>query len=136
MWADFVHHLTLHFTIVLPMVLAMAGLYSLRSDDEVLVPLIQWTGLFTLAVATITVATGLVAGGFSGGEEALQHHRYLGIMTFCVIAIAAIAYDQGVRRDITDLRAYGVTIWWVASVSVIGTGHYGGLGGHLDVVPF
>ena len=136
MWPDFVHHLSLHFAIVLPMALAGTGLYALRTDTESLTPVLRWGGHFALAMTAITVASGLVAGGFSGGDETLQHHRYLGVLTFIVVAIAALGYDYGVRRDLRDVKKFGLAMWWVASFSVIGAGHWGGIGEHIDVVPF
>lgn len=134
MWPEFIHHLTLHFAIVLPMVLAASGSYALRRDHEAFMPLLRWGGLVTLAITAITVIAGLIAGGFSGGEEVLRHHRYLGILTFVVVALAAISYDMGVRREIADLRSFAIAAWWVASLSVIGAGHWGTLGEHADVV--
>lgn len=136
MWPDFIHHLTLHFAIVLPMVLAATGLYAHRADANGLTPLLRWGGLAALAFTLVAVASGLVAGGFSGGEQTLQHHRYLGVLTLCVVAVAAISYDHGVRRDIEDLRTFALGLWWVATFSVIGAGHWGGITEHTDVVPF
>lgn len=136
MWSEFIHHLTLHFTIVLPMVLAAVGLYSVRTDGSSLQGLIRWTGIAAVGFTVITVASGLIAGGFSGGEESMQHHRYLGITTSLVIALAAWSYDRGVRTSSGDWRSFGVAIWWVATLSVIGAGHWGGLSIHAEVIPF
>lgn len=136
MWPEFVHHVTSHFAIVLPMVLAGLGLYSLRRDDSVLIEIIRWGGDATLVLTAITAATGLYAGGFTGGEEHLQHHRYLGVLTLITAGIAAVSYDRGAARDIGDLRQFGVAVWWVTAFATIGAGHWGVLGEHADIVPF
>ena len=133
---EFIHHITLHFAIVLPMVLAVTGLYALRTDTDALIPLLRWGGHFTLAIAFVTAATGILAGGLTGGEEHLQHHRYLGILTTITIAIAALAFEIGIRRDEHRIRAFGLSIWWVASFATVGASHWGILAEHADVVPF
>lgn len=136
MWPEFIHHIALHFVIVLPMVWAVFGLYAIRTNTRELAPLLCWGGHVTLAVAIVTTGTGLAAGGLSGGEEHLRHHRYLGILATITIAIAALGYDQGVRRDIRRLRAFGISMWWVASLATVGASHWGVLAEHADVVPF
>ena len=136
MWYEFLHHITLHFPIVLSMALAATGLYALRTDSDAFIPVLRWAGHLTLAITTVAVLSGLLAGGFTGGEETLQHHRYLGVLAFVVIALAALSYDYGVRHDISDFRSYGICLWWVASFAVIGAGHWGGLAEHRDVIPF
>ena len=136
MWPEFIHHLTLHFAIVLPMALAAVGTYEVRGERASLVPVVRWGGMLALTMTSLAVISGLIAGGFSGGEPTLQHHRYLGILTWIVVAMAAVGYDHGVRRDIGDLRTFGVGLWWVASFAVIGAGHWGGITEHTDVVPF
>ena len=54
MWAEFIHHLTLHFPIVLSLVLAAIGLYSMKSDTDqirVILPLGGWGSLLFTRVA-------------------------------------------------------------------------------------
>ncbi len=135
MWPEFIHHLTLHFAIVLPMVMAAIGTYAVRANQKALIPLLRWGGWITLVLTAITVIAGVAAGGLSGGEEVLKHHRYLGILTAAVVVLAAISFEQGVRRKIEDLRTFSVAMWWTASFSVIGAGHWGTLGEHADVIP-
>ena len=132
----FIHHITLHFAIVLPMVLAVTGLYALRTKTQALLPLLRWGGHATFAITVVTAVTGLLAGGLTGGEETLQHHRYLGILTTVTVAIAALSFDAGMRRDEPRLRAFGISIWWVASLATVGASHWGILAEHADVVPF
>ncbi|RAL22361.1 hypothetical protein DL240_10960 [Lujinxingia litoralis] len=137
MWPSFLHHLSLHFPIVLSMGLAAAATYGLRRDDpELLRPLVRWGGWANLAMTSLAVVSGLVAGGFSGGSEDLSHHRYLGITAFFVIALAATSYDYGQRHNLVDWRRFGGLLWWVATFAVIGTGHWGGLAEHRAVVPW
>ena len=137
MWAEILHHLTLHFPIVLTMVLAATGLYARRSEQgEALLPLMRYGGLITLALTTVATVSGLIAGGFTGGEEALQHHRYLGILSFVVIAAAALSFEFGLRHQNRDLRTFGTYLWWIAVFAVIGAGFWGGLGAHGDLTPF
>ena len=118
------------------MVLAAVGLYVLRSDRDGLRPLLRWGGHATLLLTVFTVVTGILAGGFTGGEEHLQHHRYLGTLTLLCAALAAISFETGIRRDITDLRKFGIGMWWITSFATVGTSHWGVLAEHTDVVPF
>lgn len=136
MWADYLHHITLHFPIVLTMTMAVVGLYALRTKSEDLIPLLRWGGHATLAFTAMAVVSGLVAGGISGGPETLQHHRYLGVTAFIVIALAAFSYEYGIRSQTTEWRSFALCLWWVASFAVIGAGHWGGWGAHTDVIPF
>lgn len=117
------------------MVVAAVGLYALRTDESPLMPLVRWGGYIALGLTVVTAATGIYAGGWTGGEEHLQHHRNLGILTLMTAAVAAVSYDGGVRHDIDDLRKFGVAIWWVASFATIGAGHWGVLGEHADIIP-
>lgn len=136
MWPDFLHHISLHFAIVLPMVMAAVGAYILAQKTESLDSLFRIGAWTTLIATTVAVATGLASAGLSGGPDHLEHHRYLGILTFSVVALATLAFEIGHRHQIDDLRKFGLAAWWIASLSVVGTGHFGGLAEHLDLVPF
>lgn len=137
MWPDFLHHLSLHFPIVLSIALAFTATFALRRDEPpALTPVIRFGGWTNLAMTTLAVISGLVAGGLSGGPEPLSHHRYLGITAFFVIALAALSYDYGTRHNIADWRRFGGLLWWVATFAIIGAGHYGGLAEHRSVIPF
>jgi hypothetical protein len=136
MWPDFLHHVTLHFAIVLPMVMAVVGTYILARQTDSLDPLFRSGAWATLVATALAVLSGLFAGGLSGGDEYLEHHRYLGMLTFCVVLTATLAFEVGHRRQIEDFRRFGLAIWWVASFAVVGAGHFGGLAEHFDVVPF
>lgn len=136
MWPEFVHHVASHFAIALPWVLAALGVYSTRADETPLIVVVRWGGWTTLAVVVVTMVTGLIGGGLTGGEDHLVHHRYLGVLTALTVGVAAFAYDLGVRRDIEDLRKFGIGVWFVAAFATIGAGHWGVLAEHGDVVPF
>jgi hypothetical protein len=139
MWAEFLHHLTLHFPIVLSMVVASVGLWSLRDDAPQLRAFVRWAGWICLAFTTVTVAAGVIAApGLLGGEgpDALSHHRNLGVTTWVVTAIAAAGYEFGMRRGIDDWRKFGVGVWCVVVLGVIGTGHWGGTELHEDKLPW
>ncbi len=139
MW-EYLHHITLHFPIVLTMVMAVSGWAAARSEAfqgaEVGVSWLRWGGHVTLGFTTVAVWSGLMSGGFSGGEEGLAHHRYLGVLAFLVIGVAAGSYEAGIRMGSRRLRDYGRTLWWVAVVAVIGAGHWGGKWVHGDVIPW
>ncbi|TXD37161.1 hypothetical protein FRC98_10535 [Lujinxingia vulgaris] len=137
MWPSFLHHLSLHFPIVLSMALAAAATFAIRNDEPpTLIPPLRWGGWFNLAMTALAIISGLIAGGFSGGSDDLSHHRLLGITAFSVIALAAFSYDYGTRHNIADWRRFGGLLWWVASFAVIGAGHWGGLAEHRNVVPW
>ncbi|MBA2664585.1 MAG: hypothetical protein H0U74_20025 [Bradymonadaceae bacterium] len=138
-WPEYLHHLSVHFPIVLAMVLAAIGLYSLKRDTPELRTLIRWTGWTTLALTTVALVSGIIAapGWFGGdGSPELTHHRDLAITAWCTIALATYAYDHGHRHDIRDLRTFAITIWLVATFAVIGTGHWGGSTLHPESVPW
>ena len=136
MWPEFIHHLASHFAIVLPMVIAVVGTIAEKRDEPSLRPYLRWTGHITLALTLITAATGLIGGGFTGGEEHLQHHRNLGILTLITVAIAAVGYEMGIRRGERRLRRFAIGIWFVASFATAGAAHWGVLAEHADVIPF
>jgi hypothetical protein len=138
--AAFLHHLTLHFPIVLTLIWAVVGVWSLLGDET---PthrtLIRWGGWITLALVTITVVSGLFAApGWFGGEasEGLRDHRNLGLTTWCVILIATIGYHIGDTKEARPFRVFGIGIWLVAVFSVVGTGHWGGSELHPEPVPW
>lgn len=137
MWPNYLHHLALHFAIVLPMVLALIGAFtSNETTEHPVIPYLQWGGWLALAAILIAVVTGLAAADMSEAADTLRHHRNLGILTLLVVLLAAVTYDQGVRRQVVNLRRFGIGAWWIASLSVIGTGHFGGLTEHAEVIPF
>jgi uncharacterized membrane protein len=145
MWPEYLHHITVHFPIVLTMAMAATGLYSLRRPDSPdLQVVLRWGGWLTLAMTSIAAISGIISapgllGG--GGEADLTHHRDLAITTWVVIALGAWSYNMGVRGDqpqqtSRDWRTFAVAMWCIAVFGVIGTGHWGGFGLHGDTIPW
>lgn len=139
MWPEFIHHITLHFPIVLALVIAGVGLWSLKDEAPQLRKFVRWVGWVCFAFTTVVVVSGIIAApGWLGGDGSpdLSHHRNLGLTTWVVVAIATFGYEYGVREDIADWRKFAVGIWCVASFAVIGTGHWGGTEQHQDKLPW
>lgn len=136
---SFIHHLSLHFPIVLAFVLAGVGLWSLREDTPQLQRFMRVVGWVCFAFASVATVSGIMAtpGWFGGdGSEALSHHRNLGVSTWVAMAIAAFSYEWGLRTKITDWRKFAVGVWCVAAFGVVGTGHWGGADRHPDEIPW
>ena len=139
MWAPFLHHLTLHFPIVLSMVLAGVGLWSLRDESAQFRRLIRLGGWICFALTSVATIAGILAApGWLGGEGSvgLTHHRNLGITAWVVIAVATFGYEWGVRNNESDWRKFAVGIWCLAVFAVIGAGHWGGTERHSGELPW
>lgn len=139
MWPDFIHHLSLHFPIVLSLVLLGVGGWSLKHDTPELRAVVRVIGWIAVALTTVAVVSGILAApGWFGGEgsQRLSHHRYLGLTTWVCALLAALAYERGQRLDERDWRALGVGLWCVVAFGAIGTGHWGGSEEHSEVVPW
>lgn len=139
MWPSFIHHLSLHFPIVLTIALALVGLWSLREDSAALRRLMRVGGWVCFAMTTLAAVSGIVSapGWFGGaGSQALSHHRSLGVTAWAVIALAAGSYEWGMRKGIADWRNFAVGLWCVATFAVIGAGHWGGSERHPEEIPW
>ncbi len=139
MWSEFLHHITLHFPIVLAMVVAGVGLWSLREDISQFQLFIRWVGWTCFALTTVTVISGILAapGWFGGdGTYELTHHRNLGLTTWVVMGVATFSYEKGFREQHPDWRKFAVGVWCVTVFAVIGTGHWGGTELHQDKLPW
>lgn len=136
MWPEFLHHITLHFPIVLTLVLAATATFAPHEDNQDVLQLLRYGGLFTLGVTVITAASGLVAAGFSGGDSTLEHHRYLGILATLTIALAALSVEIGCRTENKDLRSFGLLTWWAAALATVGAAHWGSWAEHPEIIPF
>ena len=139
MWATYLHHISIHFPIVLTIGLGAVGLYYLRRPDEALRPVIRWGGWTVFGFATVAVVSGLIiAPGWFGGAGSvdLTHHRDLALTTWLVIALAAWSFERAERGGHPDWRTFAVGLWCVAAFGVIGTGHWGGAELHDDTVPW
>ncbi|MFW5965982.1 MAG: hypothetical protein ACOCV2_00630 [Persicimonas sp.] len=139
MWSQFFHQVTLHFPIVLSLVIAAVGLWSFQDDAPQLRTLVRWAGWICFGITTVTVVAGLFAApGFFGLEanEALSHHRNLGLTAWVVMGIATISYEWGIREESQDWRHFGVCVWCVTALAVIGAGHWGVTEEHRDSLPW
>lgn len=139
MWPSYLHHLSLHFPIVLTLALALVGVWSLRENAAPLHKLMRVGGWVCFAMTTVAAVSGIASapGWFGGaGSEALSHHRSMGVTAWVVIALAAASYEWGVRRDISDWRNFAVGLWCVAAFAIIGTGHWGGSQLHPEEIPW
>jgi hypothetical protein len=138
-WVVYIHHTFLHAPIVLSFVWAAVGLYSLSHESDATTAILRWGGWITFGLTSVTALSGIiVAPGWLGGagSEGLTHHRSLGVVSWVAVGIASWAYDKGVRRESSDWRHFAVGVWCVASLSVIGTGHWGAAERHPEVVPW
>lgn len=139
MWSSFLHHLTLHFPIVLSMVLAVVGLWSLRADSAQFRQMMRVGGWICFALTTVAAISGIAAapGWFGGdGSAGLAHHRSLGVTAWALIAIAAFSYEWGVQKGEGDWRKFAVGVWCLAVFAVVGAGHWGGTERHPEELPW
>ena len=140
MWAQYLHHITVHFPLVLAIVLGAIGLWSWSADrTDQLDPILRWGGWAALLFAVVAVISGIVtAPGWFGGEGSvgLRHHRDMGLTSLCVIGFAVWSFEAYARGGHPDWRQVAVGLWCVAAFSVIGTAHWGGSELHEDVVPW
>jgi hypothetical protein len=139
MWSEFLHHITLHFPIVLTLVIAGVGLWSLRDDIPQFQRFVRVVGWACFAATTVTVVSGILAApgwfGGDGGAE-LAHHRNLGLTAWIVMGLASASYEWGIRDANDDWRSFAIGVWCVTAFAVFGTGHWGGTELHQDKLPW
>lgn len=138
-WITYLHHVTIHFPIVMLLGMSGVGLYASKHDIEPLQRLVRWGGWLAFGLTTIAMITGILsAPGWLGGDgpKALSDHRDLALTTWFLTAVAAPSYDLGVRAKDRDWRLFGVGAWCVAAFAVIGAGHWGGLQHHPEALPW
>lgn len=139
MGSIFIHHLVLHFPIVLAFVLAAVGLWSVREETPQLRRFMRVGGWVCFGFVSVATVSGIIAapGWFGGdGSPALSHHRNLGVSTWVVMALGAFSYEWGLRSEILDWRKFAVGVWCVGVFAVIGAGHWGGVDRHPDEIPW
>lgn len=138
-WPEYIHHVTLHFPIVGSMFLAAIGVWWVRTDDVRLGVLLRHAGWVVFVATTAAAVSGILsAPGVLGGDgpQVLSDHRNMGVTTWCVVAIAAIAFEAGVRQQVDYLKRFAALCWCAAAFAVIGAGHWGGSGVHSDKIPW
>lgn len=139
MWDAYIHHITVHFPIVMSFVLAVVGAWYVRTEDGRLFQFVRVAGGLTVAITLVAVVSGLFTAQefwVEDGPSVLEHHRNLGITVFCVMLTAAIAVEWGHRAAEIKAVKFGALLWIAAAFGVLGAGHWGGLGMHSDRVPW
>jgi len=136
---EYIHHITLHAPIVMTVALTALGVMTSKNETPELIAFLRWSGWITLALTSAAAITGILSapgmlGG--GGDEVLRDHRDLGVTAWCIVALAAFGYDQGVRDKDRDWRLFGISMWGVAAITTAAAAHWGGLGEHAEIVPF
>jgi len=138
------HHVSVQFPVVLTFGLAAVGIYGvLRAEispiPPSIEPILRWGGWFCAAASTVAVVAGLLAapGTFGGTDTVgLRHHRDMALTTWCVIGLAACAFEHSSRGGHPDWKLVSVGLWCVAAFGALGTAHWGGSELHRDIVPW
>lgn len=136
--AAFAHHLTLHFPIVLTLTLGALGEWSRRQDGDPARGFVRAAGWVAVALATVAVISGTIAAS-DQPSPTVDHHRWLGWLTWAAMLCAASAYEASFRPATDhhpDWRVVGVGLWWTAALACVGAGHWGGLSIHERVIPW
>lgn len=139
MWGFYLHHITVHFPIVLAFVMAGVGVWYLKVGHAPLLILLRVVGAAAFAITTVAVISGFVsAEAFwtADGPHVLIHHRNLGLLAWFAMAIAAGATEWGCRNDETRVARFGILTWCAVALAAVGAGHWGGSGVHSDRVPW
>ena len=139
LWPEYIHHLTLHFPIAGSMLLAGVGIWWVRTDDPTLARLVRVVGWIVFAATTAAAVSGVAAApGILGGDgpQTLSDHRNMGITLWCVVAIAAIAFEVGLRKDEPYVKRFAALVWCAAAFGAVGAGHWGGSALHSDKIPW
>ncbi len=139
MWDAYLHHITVHFPIVMSLVLAAVGVWYVKTEDARLFTFVRVAGAITASITLVAVISGLVTAQHfwtEEGPDVLIHHRNLGITVLCVMLIAAAAVEWGHRADEIRAVKFGALLWVASAFGVLGAGHWGGSGVHSDVVPW
>ena len=136
---EYLHHITLHAPIVMTVALTVLGVMTAKNETPELISFLRWAGWITLAMTSAAAIAGILSapgplGG--GGSEVLRDHRDLGVTAWCVVALGAWGYDQGVRLKDHDWRLFGISMWGVAAISTAAAAHWGGRAEHADIIPF
>jgi hypothetical protein len=138
-WAEYIHHVTLHFPIVLSIVLAAVGIWWVRTDDARLGVFLRFAGWAAFGLATLAMVSGIIAApGLLGGDgpPELSDHRYMGIVVWVASGIAATAFELGRREENAYVQRFGALCWCAVAFAAIGAGHWGGSTLHSDSVPW
>jgi hypothetical protein len=142
MWADYLHHLFLHFPIAGSLLLSIAAFFYLRreeSDGSDLLALLTWGGRLVTTCTVLAMVTGIVAApGWLGGDGPLEldHHRNMGLTVACVAIGTTTCFELGLRQNNRYLLRLGSVLWFAVFFGAVGTGHWGGSVVHSDRIPW
>lgn len=138
-WAEYIHHVSLHFPIVGALVVSAVGIWWVRTDDDRLGQFVRFGGWGLFALTTVAMISGIAsAPGWFGGDGPLDviHHRNMGVTVWCCVATAAIAFEAGHRSGEVYVKRFGALAWSAAAFIVVGAGHWGGTIRHSDKIPW
>lgn len=138
-WPEYLHHLSLHFPIVGNLFLAGIGIWWIRTDDARLSQLLRVAGWAVFGATTVAMVSGIVAApGWLGGDgpQTLSDHRNMGVTVWCVAAVAAVAFEVGLREKIAYVQRFAALCWCAAAFGAVGAGHWGGSALHSDKIPW
>lgn len=139
MWSAYLHHIFLHFSLVLPFVTAAIG-FALRDRGGSERVLVRWLGWTAFGATSIVAVTGLVAAEYTepiqNPTHMLPDHRNLGITGWVATLIAAWSVEYGWRHEIEDSHLFGLGVWLVAGFVLIGAAHWGSGRLHAEIIPW
>lgn len=139
MWDSYLHNITIHFPIVMSMVLAAVGVWYVRSEADTLRDFIRFGGAITLGITLVAAVSGLLTAQMywtEEGPEVLIHHRNLGLLLTSVMIAAVGCFEYGVRKSESALKKLGALLWIACVLAAVGVGHWGGSGVHSDTIPW
>lgn len=135
----YLHHISIHFPIVMLLGLGAIGLYAIKRETPELITILRWGGWAAMILTSLAAISGILsAPGWLGGDgpKGLSDHRDLAVTTWVITLIAAPSFDYGVRHSERDWRLFAIGAWCVAAFGAIGAGHWGGSQQHPEVVPW
>ena len=139
MWAPYLHHITVHFPIVMSLALAAVGIWYLRAGHAPLLVAVRFAGAATLVITSVSVVAGFLSAEpywTTDGPDVLIHHRNLGLLVWVVMATGVGAMEWGLKNDDDRVTRFGVVVWIAVAFAAIGAGHWGGSGVHSDIIPW
>ncbi len=133
------HHITLHFPIVLAFVLAALGVYTVKRDLPVLWTLMIWTSRAAALMTSVAAISGLLAAQAlwtDDGPYVLIHHRNLGLLGWAASLAAFGGLEWGRIENEPRAMRFGALCWIAVALAMLGAGHWGGSGLHNDIIPW
>lgn len=135
----YLHHVILHFPIVLLPTVAGIGLYAVGKQSAPLYTLLRVVSWVSVGFMLLAMISGwLSAPGHVSPEQLgrLEHHRDLALTVGVVGVVAGGCVERGARSQSRDWWVAGVGFWCIAAFGILGVGHWGGSMLNADLVPF